>query len=76
MESSHLVQSNGKWNVRIFQDNKYSYFKKNGEIYDIVINENSKEDINITLNAINSIKGSWGKISMFDGMLSTLPINL
>ena len=61
---------NGKWNVRIFQDNKYSYFKKNGEIYDIVINENSKDDINLTLNAINSIKGSWGKISMFDGMLS------
>jgi ligand-binding sensor domain-containing protein/serine phosphatase RsbU (regulator of sigma subunit) len=61
---------NGSWNVRTFQDDKFLYFKKNGKTYDIEINDNSKDDINLTLNAKNSIKGSWGKISMFDGMLS------
>ena len=61
---------NGRWNVRTFQDDKFLYFKKNGKIYDIKITDNSKDDIHLTLNAKNSIKGSWGKISMFDGMLS------
>ena len=61
---------NGRWNIRTFQDDKYLYFKKNGKIYDIEITENSTDDIDLTLNAKNSIKGSWGKISMFDGMLS------
>ena len=61
----------GKWNVKIYSNNKYKFHLSNGEKTQINIEKN-QQNKNLELDFFigNQIKGSFGLISMFDGMLS------
>jgi len=61
---------NGNWHIRIYSNKKYEYHKTEGKRTLIQINNKSKKNHEINFTIPNQIKGSWGKISMFDGMLS------
>ena len=61
----------GKWNIKIYSNNKYKFNKSNGNKTEININKNYKsENFKIDFLIGNQIKGSFGLLSMFDGMLS------
>ena len=60
----------GKWHLRIYANDKYLYHEKDGERTVIHTVEGSDKKHNINFTIPNQIKGSWGQISMFDGMLS------
>ena len=61
----------GKWFIKIYSNNKYEFHKSNGNKTEININKNYKsEDFKMDFLIGNQIKGSFGLISMFDGMLS------
>ena len=61
----------GKWYIKIYSNNKYEFHKSNGNKTQIIIDKN-KLDLNLKFDFFigNQIKGSFGLLSMFDGMLS------
>jgi ligand-binding sensor domain-containing protein/serine phosphatase RsbU (regulator of sigma subunit) len=61
---------NGKWNFRINLGGSFKYHMVDGEISEINLRNNSVNPIILNLSSSNEVRGSWGKITMFDGMLS------
>mgnify|MGYP001158766004 CR=1 FL=1 len=61
----------GRWFLKIYSNNKYEFHKSNENKTQIIIDEN-KRDLNLEFDFFigNQIKGSFGLLSMFDGMLS------
>ena len=60
----------GKWHLRIYANDNYLYHETNGERTLINTTKGSDKEHEINFTIPNQTKGSWGEISMFDGMLS------
>ena len=61
---------NGKWYVRIYSNGKYEFHETKGNQTLIETGKSKGKEHKINFTIPNQIKGSWGEISMFDGMLS------
>ncbi len=60
----------GKWHLRIYANDNYLYHETNGERTIINTTKGSDKEHEINFTIPSQTKGSWGEISMFDGMLS------
>ena len=61
----------GKWNIKIYSNNKFEFHKSNENKTEININKNYRyKEFKADFLIGNQLKGSFGLISMFDGMLS------
>ena len=61
----------GNWNLKINdKNNKDIYYEKNGDIIEFKITRNSSSAKNNNFEIPTQVNTSWGKVTMFDGMLS------
>ena len=65
-----FTASEGKYNLRIYANNKFQYHLTDGEKTLINISNNNNKKHELDFYITNQIKGSWGKITQFDGMYS------
>ena len=60
----------GKYNIRIYANDKFQYHLTNGEKTLIKISDDYSKKYELDFFITNQVKGSWGKITQFDGMYS------